>query len=774
MKPIEFFKLGLLWLFCCLPFAQFAQRSSLVIEVTDSLSQEPLYGATIVLSKHKHPHITDARGRAKIDSLPAGLLLIHTSYVGYHHHDTLIQAPFKGVLKIDLCPEHYHLHELLVGSTQTEDLGFNKRNLLSHQSIQQRSQQNLAALLEQVNGVTLISSAGNIAKPVIRGLSGMRLVTLQGNTRIEGQQWGDDHGPEVDPFSVYEAEVIKGAASLEYGPEAIGGAIRLLPKPWRTEAGWGAGLQLQTFSNNLQGATSLSAEARHNTQSGWFGARATGSGRKAGDSRAPNYVISNTAFEEWAANTAIAWQVNKLFAEINLSTYHTTQGIFAGSHLGNIDDLKRALQSPEPLIQQPFTYQINRPKQVVGHTVFNGLVRYEPNKKTALSVSYAQQVNRRQEYDADFIYNQALRGLPAMDLEIQTLSADVKLSRQLAHHWKLNSGIAWNAQYNTTNSLQFIIPEFRAQTYGMYATLKKELVNGSLVGGLRYDYRFLHVPEYRRFSQTFAYDRQFDGLSAAISYHRQIRQTLALQLNAGTGFRPPAVNELYSYGLHYGLAAFEIGNDSLNAERAWYTEATLGYNKQAWRAELSVYCQYMQGFIYRNPLQNPMLTIRGAFPAFAFTQNNARLAGAEASVQYVPELAWFGGVLASVLFAQNLDLNQPLIFMPANRASAWLGYQWQKQGAIKDPSLRMELLGVAKQNRYVPGLDYADPPRGYMLLNARAGMAFKPSSKAKPWQLYASVQNLLNNSYRDYLSRFRYFTDEPGINFILTLQITIH
>jgi iron complex outermembrane receptor protein len=741
------------------------------LQISDSLTNTPLYGATVTLHKHNHLHIADEEGNVYIDSLPAGKALLHITYVGYHHHDLLLNMPQNGVLAVLLCPEFFHLHESVI-SAEGNVFAFSalKRNIMNADEIQRKQGQNVSDLLKSMNGVTAMTSAGGIAKPVVRGLSGMRLVTLQGNSRMEGQQWGNDHGPELDPFQANGIVLIKGAAAVEYGPEAIGGVIQITPKPYLTNAGIKGSVQVQGQSNSKQAASSLLLEGRRGNEK-FVAWRAQASGRIAGDANAPNYNISNSGFRENAQSLSFLLGGKNWAWENSLTRYASLLGIFAGAHVGNIEDLNTAIAAPQPLIIRPFTYQIGKPYQDVQHLLYSSELKWQLNAKSKLRFLFTQQVNRRKEYDAEMVYNQALRGLPAMDMEIQSFSTEQYFEQKLAHHWSYKLGATQTLQRNTVAGLNFIIPAFNSLSAGAFGLLKKEWLHSTILLGIRYDVRQLDVPMYKRLNKNYAYNRYFHGANAGITYNYDFGKNWVASASVQTGWRPPAVNELYSYGLHYGLASFEIGDSLLQPERSVQLEINMSKQLNNWHFSGSFFRQKFSGFIYRNPLSDPILTIRGAFPAFIFTQADALLTGTEFSLSYAPKSAWQWQSRFSYLLANNIGLNQPLFGMPANRMDHTLGYVFAHFAKLMGTYVELQSVWVARQNRFEANLDYADPPPAYVLLHANMGTSFKPFKKGEPWKLHFSAQNILNQSYRDYQSRFRYFTDDPGFNFIFRLQI---
>ncbi len=761
-------------LFCGISFRTNAQANQIIeIQIVDSLSLEPLSGATVSIAKHRHFHISDAQGKVKIDSLPLGEITLHVSYIGYHHQDVKIHLPSTKLLRVFLCSEIGHLHETIIaGAAIGNNFSARARTMMSAEEIQKHQGQNISDLLKNINGLSSMNSAGGIAKPVLRGMHGQRLLILNGNAAMEGQQWGDDHGPEIDPFQANGIEVIKGAASLEYGPAAMGGVIHILPAAYLKQAGIAAKINLQALSNNRQGAFSFKVEGRKGKEN-FMAWRVQGSMRKAGDAHAPSYQISNTGFNENNQSAMLIFGGKKWTWESNLSRFATVQGIFIGSHLGNIDDLKKALQANRPLIILPFSYNIGKPYQTVEHVLFSTKFNYQIAKNKKLSLLYVQQDNRRQEFDADRIYNQALQGKPATDLEIQSFNAEQSYEQKFRHHWVCKWGASELLQHNTVQGTQFIIPAFQSMSLGAFALLKREWLDANLSLGIRYDKRWLNVPSYFRFQKSYQYQSQMGGPAAGLTYNKQLQKQLSVSISLQSSWRPPAVNELYSYGLHYGVASFEIGSEKLVPERAYLLDINLRKAYQNISIEASAYVQQFNNFIYRSPMPEPILTIRGAFPAFQFMQHNARLMGLEASIVYQRKRAWQWESKFSYLHAQNIDLNQPLIFMPANRMEHTLGYVFSENKLFKLPFIELQSIWVAKQNRYVSGADFTTPPAAYVLLNINTGASFQPFKNGQSWLFNMSIQNVLNQNYRDYMSKFRYFTNDPGINFIFSLQIPI-
>jgi iron complex outermembrane receptor protein len=263
-------------------------------------------------------------------------------------------------------------------------------------------------------------------------------------------------------------------------------------------------------------------------------------------------------------------------------------------------------------------------------------------------------------------------------------------------------------------------------------------------------------------------DFHFRNVSATAGVLFYASPQWTLKTNVGTAWRPPNVSELYSQGLHHGLGAIEEGNDTLRTEKSVKWINTVNYTGGRLGFEGSIYLNRIDDYIYLAPLAEPRLTIRGAFPVFRYTQTDARLAGTDASLAYQLNGGLTFRSKASLVRARDLRRNDYLIFMPSDRFENSLTYRWEKLGKLTNAFLTLGTTNVRRQNRVPEGLDYAEAPDSYMLVNAEGG--FTVALAGHPFTLGLSVSNALNTTYRDYLNRLRYYADDPGRNVMLRLK----
>jgi iron complex outermembrane receptor protein len=763
---------------CLFAGSTFSQNVKLLytlkITVKDSITGTFLEDATVTLTKHSHAHLTNQKGEAIFDTLRAGHYHFACTYIGYHSYESTLELPGQQRITVFLCPENYHLHETIIegnGNKLTPTYSVQATTILNQSQIEKMRGQNLGELLKNVNGVTTLNTGPGIAKPVLRGLHSNRLVTLNNGVRQEEQQWGNEHAPAIDPFAVNKVEVIKGAASVEYGPEAIGGAIRLSPRAYPTTNGVEGEIALQGFSNNKQGSATALLQGTHfkQQQLSW---RAQGTLRKAGDSRAPDYVISNTGFDEQNGNISAVYTYKKLQVEAFMSVFNTTIGIMRAAHIGSLTDLENAIQSDKPLIIKPFTYSIGKPYQQVWHETQSIRLSYQFTALGKLELQASRQLNSRQEYDLGVSWNpQSLTHTkPAYDLTLTTYTYDGVFEHK---KWKniigkIGGSVMHQSNY-TDGTQKTLIPNFIANTYGVFIFEKWVKGRWSAELGSRFDKRDQTIYQRNSKNEIVTQSRNYQRATAIVGGSYSFTEKLKLSSTFSSAWRPPSINELYSNGLHNGTATYEIGDSNLVPEKSYNLDINLKYQHTKWVIETSVFRNSISDFIYQLPVQPPTITLRGTFPTFMFTQTDVVMQGAEVNVSYSLSKHFITTGAISYLHADDVTHNQPLIYMPSNRSKLGVQYQTNSLWKVEHFFAEINWQYVAEQKRIPTNMDYKNPPPAYNLFDANIG--FEIPVKNQHIKVSASAKNMFNVSYRDYLNRFRYFTDEPGRNFIVRLTI---
>ena len=771
-----------LFVFCIALFPSLAFSQS-VRGVVFSDEGLPLPGVNVTISSPSEQEgrpilkgaVTDDQGRFEIEPISSGQYVLRFSFVGFGTEEVDIEIGQRVVnIEARLSPRVIENEEILIARRKVLDLTADAHSLaiLEPEDLATVRGQSLGETLEQLPGVRALKTGPSIAKPVVRGLHSQRVLVLNAGVSLEGQQWGGEHAPEIDPFAPVRIEVIKGVAGVEYGMGAIGGVIRLEPLdlPYVPGRGVSGQVSMNGFSNNLQGAGALYLEGASRKLPG-LGWRVQTSVRKAGDTHTPNYIVNNSAFKEFNGSASLGMRRANYNIVGIYSRFSTELGIFSGAHIGNINDLLRAIERGEPSIEGDFGYDIGLPKQDITHDLATIHGDFRLDAGHVIEAQYGFQRNHRQEFDAHGRGDEEELLDPAFDLSLLSHSVEFKFQHSPTDHFVGVVGVNGLNQLNKNDATGFLIPNFRALSGGVFAreTWVKESI--SLEAGVRYDYRWIRAwpRENGRRGDFVKRISTYSSVSGVFGGIWQFQPQWSVGANLGTGWRPPSVNELYNFGVHHGTAQFEIGNPDLKSERSVGLDATLRHISPTTRFEFSVYNTSFDRFIYLFPDPEPRVTIRGTFPTFRYVQSNAVLRGFDASFEHdmIPLITL--GIQASMVRGDDRDADQPLINMPSDRLIPKLTFHLHESGSLKQADVHIEGVFVAKQTRVPQNVDYAPAPDGYALINAGVSTAF--SMNKNPISVNLEVQNVFNISYRDYLSRFRYFIDDPGRSIVLRVQV---
>jgi len=739
------------------------------IVVTEIHSGLPVSDATVAIDELRRSWQTDENGTAPVDSLCPGAYTVHIQQPGMEQKTEHITVLDNETFRIKVVHSDQLLHQVVVQQERVKTV-IQSKSQLNAQDIAANSGKTLGDMLQSVNGVSTLNNGATISKPVIHGLSGNRIMILNNGIRQEDQQWGGEHAPDIDPFLANNITVIKGAAGVRYGTDAIGGVVLVEPAPLRSEPGWDGEVNMAGFSNNRMGV--LSAMLEHNFKKiPELSFRVQGTFKKGGNYEIPGgYWVANTGVVERNYSATVAYNKAHYGAELFYSHFNTDLGIYTGSHTGSEQDLMNAINSPIPLVPADFTYDIQRPRQHVEHDLLK-LKAHADNKLGVWSLVYAYQHNFRQEYDIIRIED----GLAQLNLTLNTQSLNLNLDHKpLGRHLTGQVGIDGTYQDNFfRNNDRVFIPSYTSLAAAAYAIERYRRNNWTLEAGLRYDFKHYDMfnPEGATL-QNKEYLFDFSNASGTLAFKQQLSTQLEWSATLANAWRAPQANELFSAGLHQGAARIELGDKNLRPERAYSLNLEGKYQPgNRLKVELSLYTQAIQDYIYLTP-GTDILTIRGYYKVFNYTQTNALLSGADLSMQYALTDHWSGTLKGSTLRAWDRTNQTWLILMPADRASLSLKYTHDISNTLQECFIGVGGKYVARQTRIPDNfdqIDYPRPPADYFLMDAETGTTLHWGKQ--PLYCSVSVSNLLNRKYRDYMDVFRYFIDQPGTNVALRLRI---
>ena len=752
-------------------FSLYGQETlSLIVE--DKAGQ-PLPSAVVhFVGKH---FVSDAKGRVNIPNLAKGKYPIKVNYLGFLDYEAIVAIPAVNPYKVVMQEEVNQLAgTTLIGHIAkpvTASVAIDKPKL------QQKSGEELAKVLTTVAGVSMIQTGATIAKPVIHGLHSNRILILNNEVRQEGQQWGADHAPEIDPAVADKITVIKGADAVRYGSDALGGVVVIAPNQLPYGDGLHGQLSPSFASNGRKSATTLKLESGLPGLLHWAW-RVQGTLKRSGDIHTADYMLNNTAAAEANFSAAIGMRQEAGSAELFYSRYENESGVFYGSHIGNLDDLLARFEIGRPLTTYPFSYSIEAPKQKVIHRLLKAKAYYFLPFGGKLTAQYAFQKDIRQEFSVRRLDRTRI---PALNMWLTTHLAEVFWENIDTQHWKTLVGGSFSLQdnYNQPGTgVVPVIPNFASVGYGAFAIEKYHKDKWNAEAGLRYDYKYLSADGYDMYSQRYGGEHDFHNITYSLGGAWQATPHTALSSNIGVAWRAPQVNELYSSGLHHGAGTYNLGEASLSPETGakWITSLSYTHPERGIYLTADAYVQLIKNYIYDYPTGETRTLFSGVYPIFQYTQADALFRGVDIDASL--RLAQWGafaqrlsyGLRGSVVFANELKTDRYFPFIPAPRLSQSLEWKAQPKGLFQTLEASIGHTFVAKQTRFEPSQELvATTLDASHLFEAAIGGTIAIGEQ-QTLSVRLSCENLFNQLYKEYTNRFRYYAHDLGRNVYLRLN----
>lgn len=764
-------------------------------------SKNPLLGATVYITELNIGVVTDQNGTYSFTGLCGGNYIFEVKYLGYHSQQIKLELKKSEQLETSMVEEDQLLSEVVVSDHQDPVGKASNYGALSGKALEEVRGKSLGESLQNITGVNTIQSGPAIFKPVIHGLHSQRILILNNGVRQEGQQWGAEHAPEIDPFIAANLVVVKDAGALKYGTDALGGVVILTPSELPVDQRVGGQLHMIGSSNGRSGVVSGLLEGGMKKHVGW-GWRIQGTARRSGDMHAAEYNLSNTGFKELNYSASTGYHKGGKGFEVYYSHFNTTIGILRGAVVGSSEDLVTAMEQEPPQNTEPFTYQINQPRQEVKHDLIK-VTSHARKGNNLFNVQYGVQINNRQEFD---VRRGTLAEVPALGYKLftHTVDADWEKTKDKTHTRStgINAMLQDNNKIDGTQNIPFI-PNFINYSAGLYWIEKFSFNKWDLEAGARYDIKYYDIVGFDYRNELYRSKLKFNNLSATIAGTYKINTASSFTTSLGSSWRPPNVSELYSLGTHQSAAAIEYGlmldkvtNEVLesnevdvNVEQALKWVSTYRMKRGKLDAEISGYLNYIYNYIYLKPAGVTKNT-RGIFPYFRYTQADALFLGADISLGYTLTNRLRLNSRISLLRASDETNSDYLIFIPSNRYEVSIRYDAPTIGAWTGPFVEAKVKYVSKQNRaprVVPlrdiidakeqgvdlfendsrNFDFIDSPAGYFLASFSAGVS-RPIQNSK-LDFRISVDNLTNTAYREYTNRMRYYADDIGRNISLAL-----
>jgi iron complex outermembrane receptor protein len=762
-------------------------------KITDNLTGEAIPGATVYIPELKTGAFADKNGVYKIDNLPRTSAIIQVSCLGYKSIVEKVDFTVSSTMNFIMEQAITEVNEVVItGTSRAVEITRNPVPMITVNSkeLQQNLNTNIIEAIAKLPGVSAVTTGPNVSKPFIHGLGFNRVLTLFDGVRQEGQQWGDEHGIEVDENAVDRIEIVKGPASLSYGSDALAGVVNLLPPspvPDSTLRG-----HIETTyqtNNNLLGAHAA------------FGGNSKGFiwGGEVSHKQATNY---KNKYDGRVYGTA--------FNETDLSGYFGLNKQWGYSHLkfSLFDDLQEIPDGSRDSVSRKFT------KQITEADTFRPVVSDDELNSYKISTIHQHVQHYRIYSSNNFIvgagklgvilgYQQSIRrefshpeyaDIPGLYLDLKTLTYDIKYSLPESKGWAISVGVNGMYQDNTNKGTEFVIPDYDQFDIGPFVLVTKAIKKLDLSSGVRYDTRIfknhemytlpnpetgfdmqVYPPDTASAYQPFySFNTTFSGISASLGAAYNVNSKLTVKANIARGFRAPNIAEISANGVHPGTLIYQIGNTAFKPEFSLQEDFGFTYRSDHISGDFELFNNNISNYIFNQKLLNYLgqdsIIVEGN-QTFKFQQAEAQLYGLDAYLDIHPyDWLHFENSI-SVTYALNRggngtevsDSSKYLPFIPPLHTNSEL------RANIKSKSkyfgslyFKIGLEYYAKQSRVYTADNTETSTPGYVLCNAGLGV----DVKNRHGKVLASLNILGNNitdvAYQSHLSRLKYFEDYPN------------
>jgi iron complex outermembrane recepter protein len=763
---------------CCLLILSGKLCAQGIIRGTISSGGQPVGYANILLGKKNTGASADAGGRFTIKDVPAGNYELTVSMVGYQTEkvSATVTDGQTVTLTITLKEDLSRLNEVIVTGVSRATVV--RKNPIPIATIGKKEMDMnvnnniIDAIIKGIPGVSAVTTGPNISKPFIRGLGYNRVLTLYDGVRQEGQQWGDEHGIEVDQYGIGRAEVVKGPASLTYGSDALAGVINMIPDIPEGEEGKLKGSFLADYhTNNGMIGSSVGLSYRGND---WkYAFRASGK-------MAHNYwnkvdgLVYGTAFREY--NISAMARVDKSwgYTQFGATLYDNEQEIPDGSrdsltrkftrqiYEGGLDDIKDRPVVTDDLLK---SYTINPLHQHIQHFRV-----YNRSKFGNFNSTIGLQQSIRQEYN-----HPTKPAQPGLDVVLNTINYDLRYNFPVWQGIETTIGVNGMYQENRSkNATDFPIPDYELFDIGGFFFAKRSFGPIDVSGGIRYDNRYIHWDDFYVGSdlQFPEFTHHYNGVSGSLGTTYNISERVLLKANIARGYRAPNITEIGSNGLDPGAHIVYLGNRNFKPE--FSLQEDIGF--LAYLADLDIsielFNNQIENYIYQALLYGddgqPVVIVPGN-ATYQYQQSKARLYGAEVSVNLHPRAIKWLTLNTSAAYTEGLNKNDDLIathgkaakylpFIPPFHIRSELRATMNRSvGMFSKIYGRAEVDGYADQSHFY-GVDNTETfTPGYTLVNFGAGTTIINKRQKPVCELFLQLDNAFNIAYQANMNRLKYF-----------------
>lgn len=757
------------------------EKTSLSGKITDKETGEPLTGVNIYIPDLKTGTSSDKAGNYKLENLPATKVLIEVSLIGYKTIAETIDLSVITTKDFILEPSIKEMNEIIItGTSQAAERNRTPTpiTIVSKLTLLQNTSGNIIDAIATQPGISQVTTGTGISKPVIRGLGYNRVVVVNDGIRQEGQQWGDEHGIEIDEFSVNSVEILKGPASLSYGSDALAGVINMISAPTLPEGVINGNILSNYQTNN--GLIGYSGNFAGNKKGFIWNLRYSGKQAHDYKNKYDGYVFGS-GFKESNAGGIIGINKSWGYMHMHFSSYRiipeiaegdrdSVSGKFIYQYALNDSTVSEKIVTDEEMK----SYSLFVPHQDIRHykiALNNRFMIKNGNLKTI----FGFQQNQRKEFGD--VINPDTYGLYFL---LNTINYDVRYILPEKNNWQTSFGVNGMQQKSENKGIEFLVPEYSLFDIGGFLTVKKEYKKADISTGIRYDTRTINAAALLLDSlgnpseaenpdaeiKFNSFSNQYSNFSGSIGVAYRFSEKVFTKFNLSRGFRSPNIAELGANGEHEGSARYEIGNTSMKAETSLQADYAIGINLEHISAEITLFSNAINNFIYLAKLNSvsggdSISDPADPLPVFQFTQGNASLYGGEAMIEIHPHpLDWLhiesSFSLVNAVQKNASDSTKYLPFTPAPKLSVLLRADIKKAGKyFSNIYFTISADHYFTQDKFYSAFGTETQTPAYTLINFGAGTSIISNEKTI-CSLYFGINNLADVAYQNHLSRLKY------------------
>jgi iron complex outermembrane receptor protein len=753
-----------------------AQVFTLTGKVLDKSSGKVLPGASVYLPEIKKGTIANKEGVFTLN-IESGSHVMEISYVGY--------ATDVENIKLDKnTTQNFYLNSSVLEGGNVIVTSFLRATstrrtptpvtIIKKEELFRGVSTNLIDALSKVPGVSQITTGPAISKPIIRGLGYNRVVVMNDGIRQEGQQWGDEHGIEIDEYNVSRIEVLKVPASLIYGSDALAGVINIISNVPVSE-GIIKGNIISNYQSNIR-MMGNHFDLAGNHKGYIWGINFSGKNASDYKNKYDGYVF-NSRFLERNGGAYIGIEKNWGYSQLSFSNFYQHLGIVEGDRSDDgqfimLKDVKGIIKEMIVGPEESKSFAPNVPMQKIQHTKYT----LDNNIKLGndrLKATFGLQRNQRMEFGNVLDQNEK-----ALFFDLKTFNYAIQYLKAEKNNWKNTFGVNGMQQKNTNKGEEALVPDYTSFDIGVFYYTQKRTDKTSWSGGLRYDQKWMNFINPAQFicppgmACIALYDpkesnKQFNNISGAIGVAHDLSEQLTLKFNIARGFRAPNMAEMASYGAHEGTNRFEYGNEALISEKSLQFDAALEWSNEHMSVAGNIFYNTVNDYIFYQKLtaksggDSLIMNHSDELYAFAFRQRDAHLYGAELNIDFHPHpLDWLhvenSVSLIRGQFKEALDGSNNLPGIPSAR---WLSEirieMFKKSKAIRNSFINFQLDNVFAQNNPFEGYNTETVTSAYTILNI--GFSSQVQHKNKILFSVSLVgQNMADVAYQNHLNRLKY------------------